>query len=263
MSQRLTGPPIRNPAQGMDPECVAGKPYSGSPAISTSAIRLLVVASHSGNSMPAALRIRLRPPSHPTRQSARSDRPSDGSTSTPVSSRAPRGWAGREVADVQRDPAEPDPDLPHVALRQASIVDAMLIEYLDRAREAARPSVADEVLAGAPPHKGDGDACSHQLAGQHHAGRTSAGHHHGMLGHRDARVGSTLLASCASGTRTRATPSTTSARDNNVCIFLVPPFPQVLRLGGELCDITWGLRQGDLGGVDLMWRGRLAESAPR
>ena len=39
-----------------------------------------------GNSMPAALRTRLRPPSHPTRYSARSDWPSDSSTSTPVSS---------------------------------------------------------------------------------------------------------------------------------------------------------------------------------
>ena len=61
-------------------------PHSGSSAISTSAIRLLVVGSHPGNSMPAALRIRLRPPSHPTRYSARSDWPSDSSTSTPVSS---------------------------------------------------------------------------------------------------------------------------------------------------------------------------------
>ena len=39
-----------------------------------------------GNSMPAALRIRLRPPSHPTRYCARSDWPSDSSTSMPVSS---------------------------------------------------------------------------------------------------------------------------------------------------------------------------------
>ena len=61
-------------------------PHSGSSAISASAIRELVVGSHPGNSMPAALRIRLRPPSHPTRYSARSDWPSDSSTSTPVSS---------------------------------------------------------------------------------------------------------------------------------------------------------------------------------
>ena len=48
-------------------------PNSGSSAISTSAIRLLVVGSHPGNSMPAAFRTTLRPPSHPTRYSARSD----------------------------------------------------------------------------------------------------------------------------------------------------------------------------------------------
>ena len=52
-------------------------PNSGSSVISTSAIRLLVVGSQPGNSMPAALRTRLRPPSHPTRYSARSDWPSD------------------------------------------------------------------------------------------------------------------------------------------------------------------------------------------
>ena len=44
-------------------------PNSGSSVISTSASRLLVVGSQPGNSMPAALRTRLRPPSHPTRYS--------------------------------------------------------------------------------------------------------------------------------------------------------------------------------------------------
>src|SRR6266545_1823876 len=69
----------------------------------------------------------------------------------------------------------------------------------------------------------------------------------------------------AAGTRSTLTPpdtSTTSARDNNSCIFLVPPFPRVLRSGGELCDITWGLRQEDLGGIDLRRRGPTRESAP-
>ena len=42
-------------------------PNSGASVISTSAIRLLVVGSDPGNSMPAALRTRLRPPSQPTR----------------------------------------------------------------------------------------------------------------------------------------------------------------------------------------------------
>ena len=44
----------------------------------------LAVGSHPENSMPAPLRIRLRPPSHPTTYCARSDRPSDNWTSTPV-----------------------------------------------------------------------------------------------------------------------------------------------------------------------------------
>src|SRR5262252_3516190 len=57
-------------------------PHSGSAAISASAIRLLVVGSEPGKSMPAALRIRLRPPSQPTRYSARSDWPSASSTWT-------------------------------------------------------------------------------------------------------------------------------------------------------------------------------------
>src|SRR5437879_5750471 len=39
--------------------------------------------------MPAALRIRLRPPSHPTRYSARSVGPSDSATSTPASANSP------------------------------------------------------------------------------------------------------------------------------------------------------------------------------
>ena len=52
-------------------------PRGGSSVISTSAIRLLLVGSHPGNSMPAALRMTLRPPSHPTRYCARSDWPSE------------------------------------------------------------------------------------------------------------------------------------------------------------------------------------------
>ena len=139
-------------------------PSSGSSAISTSAIRLLVVGSQPGNSMPAALRTRLRPPSHPTRYCARSDRPSDSSTSTPVSSCAkpvtsraaidrhrqlvdpagqdaldvvlpqpePVGVAGGKVADVQPDAAEPR-DLSHLSLREEPIGDSALVEDLDGA----------------------------------------------------------------------------------------------------------------------------------
>ena len=52
-------------------------PVSGSSVISTSASSALVVGSQPGNSMPAALRTRLRPPSHPTRYCARRRWPSD------------------------------------------------------------------------------------------------------------------------------------------------------------------------------------------
>ena len=58
----------------MDAERIACEiPTSAPRSISTSAISQLVVGSHPGNSMPADLRIRLRPPSQPTRYSARSD----------------------------------------------------------------------------------------------------------------------------------------------------------------------------------------------
>ena len=76
-------PPCRCPWM---PSASWWKPHSGSSAISTSAISQLVVGSHPGNSMPAALRIRLRPPSQPTRY-CRPQRLAVGSaTSTPVSS---------------------------------------------------------------------------------------------------------------------------------------------------------------------------------
>ena len=129
------------------PEGVRRMPSSGSSAISTSAIMLLVVASQPGKSMPAALRTRLRPPSHPTRYCARSDWPSESATSTPVvvlresgdldavldrhpqladpagqdaldvvlPQPEPVGVAGRKVADVQTDAARtprPGPPAP-------------------------------------------------------------------------------------------------------------------------------------------------------
>ena len=67
MSQCLTGPPSPILLKEWIPSASRRRPHSGSSAISTSAIRWLVVGSHPGNSMPAAFRIRLRPPSHPTR----------------------------------------------------------------------------------------------------------------------------------------------------------------------------------------------------
>ena len=63
--------------EAVDARCVVANALGGSSLTSTSAIRLLLVGSHPGKSMPAALRMTLRPPSHPTRYSARSGRPSD------------------------------------------------------------------------------------------------------------------------------------------------------------------------------------------
>src|ERR687886_1965566 len=97
-------------------------------------------------------------------------------------------------------------------------------------RECRPPARADEVLAGAPLDNSHIDARERQLAGQHEAGRTAAGDHHGMLGHRDAPVGSTPLAAGASGTLTRARTSSATDRDNNTRISFVPPLPQVLAL---------------------------------
>ena len=85
MSQRLAGPGSPILLKEWTPSASRRRPYSGSSAGSTAAIRWLVVGFHSGNSMPVAFRIRLRPPSHPTRYSTRNDRPSDSSTSTPAS----------------------------------------------------------------------------------------------------------------------------------------------------------------------------------
>ncbi len=189
-------------------------PNSGSSAISASAIRLLVVGSHPGNSMPAALRIRLRPPSHPTRYSARSDSPSDSSTSTPavvlreaghltaavdrhlqlvdpagqdaldvlLPQPEPVGVPGGKVADVQTGAGEPR-DLSHLPLREEPIGDSALIEDLDGACVQAAGARAGEVLVGAPLDDRNVHARQHQLARQHHPCRTAAGDHHGMLGH--------------------------------------------------------------------------------
>jgi hypothetical protein len=51
----------------MSADCVATEPDLRLPSISTSAIIQLVEASDPVKSMPAAFRIRLRPPSQPTR----------------------------------------------------------------------------------------------------------------------------------------------------------------------------------------------------
>jgi hypothetical protein len=58
----------------------------GLSVVATSASSELYDGSHPGNSMPASLRMRLRPPSQPTRYFARSVVLSEIETSTPVSS---------------------------------------------------------------------------------------------------------------------------------------------------------------------------------
>ena len=81
-------------------------PAAISSVTSTSAIRLLRVASSPTKSMPAARRTTLRPPSAPTRYCARSGFPCAASTSTPLSSWAkpvtstPR-WIGTPSSSTQ------------------------------------------------------------------------------------------------------------------------------------------------------------------
>src|SRR5687768_1688169 len=193
-------------------------PSSGSSVISTCAIRLLVVGSQPGNSMPAALRTRLRPPSHPTRYSARSDRPSESWTSTPVSSWAkpvtsmpyrigtdsahpasqdaldvvlpqsePVVVPGGKVADVQTDAGEPR-DLSDLSLREEPVGDAALVEDLDGTREQAARARAGEVLTGAALDDGDIHTRQRQLARQHQSGRPCTGDDHRMVAHRRTAV---------------------------------------------------------------------------
>ena len=186
---------------------------SGGSASSTVAIRLLVVGSHPGNSMPAVLRTRLRPPSHPARYCARSDcavgqldvdagfvlrearhltfaieghrqlADPAGQDALDVLLPEPErvGMPGGKVADVQRDPGEL-PDLDHLSLREEPIGDSALIEDLDGARVQTTRARAGEVLAGAPLDNRNVDARQRQLARQHQPGRTSSGDHHRMLG---------------------------------------------------------------------------------
>ena len=203
-------------------------PNSGSSVISTSATRALVVGSQPGNSMPAVLRTRLRPPSHPTRYCARSDWPSDScdvdagvvlrkpghltsaidrhrQLADPAGQYAldvvlpqpePVVVPGREVADVQTDAGEPR-DLSHLSLRKEPIGDSALIEHLDGARVQTAGARAGEVLAGAPLDNGDVDPRQRQLARQHQPRRASSGDHHRMLGHRHAPIRVTHLATSA------------------------------------------------------------------
>ena len=189
------------------------KPNSGSSSISTSAIIQLVEGSDPTKSMPAALRTRLRPPSQPTRYSrsqrrvagqldidagvvlgeahhlaATKDR--NAELGDPVGQdrlelalpqRKPVVVAGREVADVQRDPAEPL-HLHDLTRREEPLGDAALIEHLDGARVQPAGARSVDLLVGAPFDDGDVDPRQRQLARQHQPGRAASGDHHRVVG---------------------------------------------------------------------------------
>ena len=205
---------------GPDATAFAADAELGLPSSSTSAIIQLVEGSSPTKSMPAALRTTLRPPSQPTRYPARSGRAvgqldvdagvvlgearhlalrgriGTASSSTQPArmrskSRLPQrehvGVAGREVADVQGDPAERQ-DRVRLALREEPLGDAALIEHLDGAGVQAAGSRAVEVLGGATFDDGDVDAGQGQLAGQHQPGRATAGDHHCVVHRRHTVV---------------------------------------------------------------------------
>jgi hypothetical protein len=129
--------------------------------MSTSAIRWLIVGSHPGNSMPAALRMTLRPQGpavgqldadpgvvlgearHLTSVVDVHRQLGDPGGQDPLDLALPdpeRVWVTRrEVAHLQCSPAERR-DLNHLTLGQEPIRDPALIEHLDRARvESAGP----------------------------------------------------------------------------------------------------------------------------
>ena len=165
--------------------------------------------------MPAALRIRLRPPSHADevlrlqrlalgqldvdagvvlrdtgrftsavhRHRQLANPAGQDALDVVLPEPEPVGMPGGKVADVQRDPGE-RPDLGHLSLREEPIGDSALIEDLDGAREQTACARAAEVLAGAPLDNGNVDARQRQLARQHQPGRTSSGDYHRMFGHR-------------------------------------------------------------------------------
>ena len=191
------------------------KPNSGSSSISTSAIIQLVEGSNPAKSMPAALRIRLRPPSQPTRYSARSDRSvgqldidagvvlreahhlaatkdrnpeladpvgQDG-LEVALPQREHVVVAGGEVADVQEDPGEAQARM-HLPRREEPLRDATLIEHLDGAGVQTPGSRAVDLLVGASFDDDDVDPRQRQLARQHQPGRAASRDHHRMFGHR-------------------------------------------------------------------------------
>ena len=186
----------------MDPGVVVADPLGSSSVASTSAIRLLRVASQPTKSMPAALRTTLRPPSAPTRYVARSgsalgevqvdaglvlgeaghlqaatDRhpqlldpaehdPLDVVLPQPQRVRVP----GREVAEVQRRVPEAH-RLRDLSLGEEPVGDPALVEDLQRARVEPARAGADQLRCRTSFDDRDIDPRQRQLPGQHHARR--------------------------------------------------------------------------------------------
>ena len=172
---------------------------------STSAIRLLRVASSPTKSMPTARRITLRPPSAPTRYCARSgfpvgheyvdtvvvlrqaghldptmDRDSqlvDPAEHDPLDVVLEEGERvrvpGGEVAEVEHRAAETD-GLRDLPLGEEPPRDPALVEDLERARvEPARPR-ADQLCRRTPLEDRHLDPRQLQLSREHHAGRPAS-----------------------------------------------------------------------------------------
>ena len=115
-------------------------PHAGSSDHFTSAINQLIVGSQPANSIPAALRIRLRPPSQPTRYSARNVWPSDSATSTPdVVLGEPCYFTPAKSRHSQfRDPTGQDALEVVLPQRQQIIVARRKVAHVQRRRGNAR-----------------------------------------------------------------------------------------------------------------------------
>ncbi len=221
--------------------------------------------------MPARLRIRLRPPSQPTRYFARNDLAvgqldvdagvvlgkarhfafavdrhrqlvdpaGQDALDVLLRQREPVVVASRKVADVERDHREAR-DLHDLPLRQEALGDASLIEHLDRACMQAARARAGEVLVGAPLDDGDVDTRQRQLARQHQPRRASSCDHHRMVRHGQRLCGTTrgLPQAPVSGINLRWRGAGT-ARPSGPGDYTVPVIVSVLRTAASL---RWRLR---------------------
>ena len=174
----------------------------------------LVDGSHPANSIPAAFRITLRPPSQPD-QIVRPDRRAIGQRDVdagvvlgePCHLTFARGRhaelldpgsqqtlgldlregepvvvAGWEITDVQGDSAE-SLDLHRLPLSEKPIRDAALIEHLDGARVQTAGACAVGIRSGAWFNDDGIDLRQCQLSRQHQSCRAASGNHHRVLGH--------------------------------------------------------------------------------